>query len=114
MTIVYGVDTNEPFTPKDVCSALVECFVEAHKKELDDMKEFANEATDEELERMKVINVRQMINNFFTDVGGDCDNPTKEDIVLVLERTKNFAKNFRKQEVIEGHYKKIKKLIEKL
>jgi hypothetical protein len=114
MTIIYGIDTNKPFTPKDVCSAIVECFVEAHKKELNEMKEFLDGATKEELERMKIINVKQMINNFFVEVGGNCDNPTKDDIVLVLGKIKEFAKNFRNPKVIEGHYQKINKLVDKL
>jgi hypothetical protein len=114
MNIIYGINTSKPFTSKDVCNAIIECFVEAHKKELNEMKEFAQGTTKEELERMKVINVKQMINNFFVEVEGDCDNPTKEDIVLVLEKIKEFAKNFRNQEIIEGHYKKIKKLVDKL
>jgi hypothetical protein len=114
MSIIYGIDTSKPFTAKDVCGAIVECFVEAHKKELDEMKGFVDGATKEELERMKIINVKQMINNFFAEVDGSCDNPTKEDIKLVMEKIREFAKNFRNPEVIEAHYKKIKQLVDNL
>ena len=114
MTIIYGIDTNKPLTPKDACNAIIECFVEAHKKELNEMKDFVSGADKDELERMKIINVKQMVNNFFSEVGGDCDNPTKEDIILVLGKMKEFAVNFRNPQVIEEHYNKIKKLINKL
>lgn len=114
MTIIYGIDTKKPFSPKDVCNAIVECFVEAHKKELNEMKEFVDDANQDELERMKVINVKQMINNFFEEVGGNCDNPTKRDISAVLEKLKDFSGNFRDPKNIESHYRKIKKLVDNL
>jgi len=114
MNTIYGVDNSKAFSAKDVCNAIVECFTEAHREVLDEMIEFSDGATKEEFERMKVINVKQMLSNFFREIGGDCDNPTKEELLLVLDKLKNFSSNFRNQKVINMHYNKLMKLVEKL
>lgn len=114
MTIVYGVDTSKPVSPHDVRDAIVLCFVAAHAEALDDLKEYAHEMKPEEFERIKVINVSQMIREFFTEVGGNFEDPTKESITKVVEKLKIFAGNFRQSDVISKHYREIIELVQAL
>ena len=48
----------------------------------------------QEYERLKKLNVRALIRNFFTKVNGDYDNPTNESLLNVLDELKEFADNF--------------------
>ena len=115
MTIIYGVNTEKHISPSDVRDAIVECFTQAHKEQLDELKEYShNNISDKEFEEMKRINVRQLVRNMMKNSGGDYDRPTKETIKKAIEKLKEFAGNFRNQEIIEKHYKDILVLIEKL
>lgn len=114
MTIIYGVDTTKPVSAHDVRDAIVSCFVAAHAEALDDLKNYAAEMKPEEFERMKVINVQQMVRGFFKDVGGDFEEPTKESIMNVIEKLKGFAANFRNPEIISKHYSEIIELVQAL
>ena len=116
MVIIYGVDTEKPITPKDVRDAIVRCFVEAHGEILDLMRGTgsATSVSDEDFEKMKKMNVKELIRGFFQEAGGDYENPTKESLIAVCDRLAEFAKNFRKPEVIEKHYGEIMQLMEKL
>lgn len=111
MTIIYGVDTDKPVSPADVRDAIIECFTQAHSEALDDLRNYADDISDDELEQIKRINVRQMIRNFFKESGGNFDNPDKESIMKVLEKLKIFAANFRNPELIARHYSEIITLV---
>lgn len=115
MTIIYGVDTEKPFTVEDVREAIVRCFVQAHSEVMDSyINDIDKNASAEEIEEMKKVNVRQIIKKAFGDSGGDFDNPNKESIIGACGKLKEFAANFRNQEMIQEHYKEIMKLVEKL
>lgn len=114
MTIVYGVDTSKPVSVIDVRDAIVLCFVSAHAEILAELKRYDMNLDTEEFERIKILNVQQMIRGFFSDVGGDFEAPTKEAIEKVLEKLKAFAAHFRNQEVISKHHRELIELVEAL
>jgi len=114
MTIIYGIDTAKPVSPHDVRDAIVTCFVAAHAEILDDMKNYSGDMPSEELERLKLLNVQQLVRSFFKEVKGDFEEPTKESIMLVLGKLKEFAAHFRKPEIIEKHYGEIMELVKAL
>lgn len=114
MSIIYGVDTAKSVSAHDVRDAIVLCFANAHSEALEDLRSYAESVSREQFERMKIINVQQLIRGYFSDVGGDFENPTKESIIAVLGKLKEFAKNFRNQSIIDSHYKEIEILIQAL
>ncbi len=114
MAIIYGVDTSKPITPRDVRDAIVECFFLAHKETLEDMGDYAEDLSPEDLEKAKRDYIKISIRKFFQEVQGDYDNPTKDSILKVLEKLKTFAAHFRKPEVIEKHYNEIIRLVNNL
>ena len=88
-----------------VRDALINCFYEAHCEDTGiDIKEG-------DINREYC---REIISKAFKDVGGDFDNPTKESVVGVVKKLKNFSKGFRDQKIIEKHAKEIMSLINKL
>ena len=115
MTIIYGVDTDKPFTAIDVREAIIKCFVVAHKEVLEqDLSSLAEEMGQEEFEKMKEVNVRQLVRSFFEATYGDFENPTKESLIAVCDKLADFAKSFRQPEIIKKHYEEIIGLIKKL
>lgn len=111
MANIYGIDTEKAVSPEDVRDAIVECFVAAHAEQLDELKEYLDEASKNNFEEMKRINVRQLMRGMFEETGGDFDNPTKASISASLEKLKGFAVNFRNQEIVARHYGEIVKLV---
>jgi glutamyl/glutaminyl-tRNA synthetase len=114
MNIIYGVDTEKSINPKDVRDAIIECFTQAHTESLFDLEDYNKNLSKIELEEIKRINTRQMIRNFFEETGGHYDNPTKESILKMLEKLKEFAQNFRDKSIIEKNFNEILILIKKL
>jgi hypothetical protein len=114
MTIIYGIDTEKPVSPKDVRDAIVECFTQAHSEALADLESYNKELTKADFEQMKRMNIRQMVRNYFEEVGGDYDSPTKDSIMSVIGKLKEFAEHFRDKDMIEKHFNEIKMLLEKL
>lgn len=114
MTIIYGIDTEKPVSPKDVRDAIVECFTQAHSEALSDLENYNKDLTKADFEQMKRMNIRQMVRNYFEEVGGSYDAPTKDSIMNILGKLKEFAENFRDKSMIEKHFNEIKILVEKL
>lgn len=115
MSIIYGVDTSRPFRPEDARDAIVECFTQAHKKILEN--ELAAEIKNmsvEEFERIKYLNIQQLIRSYFEEIGGNYDAPDKESLVAVCDKLAEFAKRFRAEDMIEKHYSQIMQLVDKL
>jgi hypothetical protein len=113
--IVYGVDDSKALTPADVRDALVTCFLRAHKEVVEDLlANSKDESNEQEFERLKLINIRQLIRIFFAKDGGDFDKPTKESLFKVIGRMKDFSASYRKPEIIEKHYNEIADLISKI
>ena len=114
MTIIYGVDTEKPITPIDARDAIVRCFVLAHKEILKNIDEIDRDMSEKELEELKTISVNETIHFFFKEIGGDYEKPTKDSLIGVCDKVRDFSKNFRKPEDINKHYNEIMILVEKL
>ena len=113
--IIYGVDLSKKVTPIMVRDAIIRCFVKAHSDVLDDMREYGEFKTEEEFEKMKNLQVKYLIETMFEDIGGDFNNPTKEQLSKIVIKLKEYAAaSLRKPEVIEKHASEIKRLIEKI
>ena len=115
MVVVYGVDIDDEITPEKVRDAIIECFYNAHQDILKDMYILLEES--KETEKPNEVGreyIKETVINYFIKVGGDFNNPVKEDILKVLEELKEFAKGFRSPEIINKHYGEIMKLVDKL
>ena len=108
---IYGVDLSREITPILVRDAIIECFTQAQHKLINFMIENIGSTQED----AKKINVDQIIKNAFKDVNGDYDNPTKESLINLIMKLKDYAKNaFRETEIIEKHASEIQQLIDKL
>jgi hypothetical protein len=112
--IIYGADITKKVTPTMVRDAIVDCFINAHKSILDEMKEYKEFKSEKEFEAMKKINVKFLIEKTFSDVGGDFNNPNKATLLDVISSLKEYSANFRKPKIIEKHTREIMQLINKL
>ncbi|MCK5334417.1 MAG: hypothetical protein KAJ24_07895 [Candidatus Aenigmarchaeota archaeon] len=110
----YGVDLSKDITPIMVRDAIIECFVSAHSDVLEMMKECHEFKSRQEFEEMKQIDVKLLIKSKFEEVGADFENPSKKDLIAVIDKLAEFARNFRRPEIIKKHYGQIMQLIDKL
>ncbi len=111
---IYGVDMcSNHITPKQVRDAIINCFINAHGGVIKEFKSYEN-LSKEELEKSERNEIQTLVKNFFGEVGGDFENPTKENLIRVMDRLADFSKKFREEEVINKHYQEIKLLIDKL
>jgi hypothetical protein len=107
---IYGVEKDTEYGPKEVLLAVENCFTDAHKEVLDaTMFENASEQDKEALGR---LNVHYLVKNTIEKGGGSYDNPTKADLLNLIEQLRVFAQNFRKPEIVEKRYAEIKGLID--
>lgn len=102
---IYGVDVNKKITPLIVRDAIVECFFQAHCSD-------AN--VDTEDKGTNRLYCQEIVKKAFTDANADFNNPTKENILEVLNKLAKFAKNFRDQEMVQKHMEEMMKLVNKL
>ena len=108
---IYGIDLSGKITPVQVRDAIIKCFSQAQEELMEYMEETAD-IKPEDIEKMYVDYV---IENAFKDVGGDFKNPTKETLIQVIMKLKEYAAGvFREHEIIEKHAGEIKQLIDKL
>jgi hypothetical protein len=110
---IYGVDMSKRITPLMAKDAIIICFHKAHREALDELNNeggFDSEADREGFER---IQTDLIVRSAFEDVNADFNNPTKEDIVRVLDGLAKLASRFRKPEIIKKHYNEIMRLVEK-
>lgn len=98
--------------PASVKDAIIECFMDAHAKELQELDHYASDS--EELERLKEMNVDLLVRKAFEETGGNFENPTKKEIIKAVEYLVGFSGNFRNQEVVMHNKDKIMKLIKLL
>lgn len=101
MAIVYGADTSKKITPSVVRDAIVDCFYRAH---------CVSSSIYETSEANKVM-CEQIIRKMFEESGGDFDFPSKDSILRVLEKLKDFSANFRDPEIIKQHEAEIMELV---
>lgn len=102
MANIFGVDTEKDYTAKDVRDAIVRCFFQAHCEDTGD--EFQEQGVDEEY-------CKALVEKAFADAGGNFDEPTKEDLTIVINGLADFSKNFRDEELIKKHHAEISTLI---
>jgi hypothetical protein len=114
---IYGVDIDAPFTAENVRDAIIRCFTVAHNEVLEETM-FCDMRGDcppeEEVEKLKQLDVRMLIGQMFAKVGADFDHPTKASLWAVAKELQAYAANFRNQEIIGKHAAEIGVLLEKL
>lgn len=112
---IYGIDPDKKFNAKDVRDAIILCFTQAHQKVLDEYRKYnVSGMNEQEIEEMKKMNVEILVKKFFKKIGGDFENPKKEDLIKVCDELAEFAKNFRDQKTVKKNYNQIASLIKKL
>lgn len=111
---IYGVDITKKVTPHMVRDAIIECYYEAHCNVLELAKEAFYEPPKKNFDEMKKAHVRELIENFICDAGGDINNPSKNCLTMLLNRLQKIASTYRKPDVINKHVREINKLIDKL
>ena len=109
---LYGVDLSKPVTSTKARDALIECFTLAHDVELAQALNIEMGAGIEHEEKKKSVTI--FIKDVFQDVGGDYENPTKKDLLNVINYLKAFSEHFRDKTVIEKHVREMKEIIGKL
>jgi len=72
------------------------------------------EAIDKKFNEMKKSHVKELIQEIFHKIGGNFNDPTKENLEEVVEHLKKFAKVYRKPEIIKKHVSEIIFLINKI
>jgi len=108
---IYGVDISEKITPIQVRDAMVRCFSLAQE----DFKKYVKENTDIAPKKIERFFVDFLIEKAFIDVGGDFNNPTKENFLQVVILLQEHAtRAFRDSSIIKKHTEEIKQLIDKL
>lgn len=107
MTVLYGINKAENYTPKDVRDAITECFFQAHKEQIDLPQADNND-------EIRKIFIKEKIKETFTVTDTNYENPSKQDLITVIDALKDFAKHYRNKEVIQKHYTEILSLIEGL
>ncbi len=108
---IYGVDTSKKVTPIMVRDAIIDCFKQAHDEILQTMKEYYEFKSEKEFEELKHLNVKFLVESKFEEVGGDFENPSKRDLIKVIDKLAEYASHFRRPEIIKKHYDEIMKLI---
>ena len=112
--IIYGVDVNKNVTPVMVRDAIIQCFYEAHCNVLELARETFGHPPEEKFEEMKKSHVRELVEDAFHSIKGDFNNPTKDNLLRIVENLKEFASIYRKPDVIKKHVSEIILLMDKL
>ncbi|PIS09703.1 hypothetical protein COT75_00720 [Candidatus Beckwithbacteria bacterium CG10_big_fil_rev_8_21_14_0_10_34_10] len=115
MTVIYGVNPKKPYTCQDVLGAIERCFVKAHDDVLNkEMTSEAQQFNPQELENLKKLSVLQLIKDIFKEIGGNYENPTKENLIGVCDKLAEYSKMYRFPEAIKKHYEEIMQLVDGL
>lgn len=93
--------------------AVIDCYYQADLEVLESLFQ-PSDYQSKEVEETKRKHMDVMIKKFFHDVNGDFNNSTKESLVKVIDKCREFAKCFRDQSVIQEHYNKILMLINRI
>lgn len=112
--ILYGVDLNKNISPILVRDAIIKCFYEAHCNVLELARESFGYPSDKKFNEMKKSHVKELVQEIFHKIGGNFNDPTKENLEEVVEHLKKFAKVYRKPEIIKKHVNEINFLINKI
>ncbi|MFE3845593.1 hypothetical protein ACFL1L_01870 [Thermoplasmatota archaeon] len=110
---IYGINPEEEINPHMVRNAILQCFFEADKEVIKKLFQKSDFESNEDKEIGKK-HVEIVIKKMFEDVNGDFNNPTKESLINVVNKCKEFAGLFRDKETIEKHAYEIMTLINRL
>lgn len=105
---------NKEITPIFIRDQIVECFTTAHSEALEEMIRGSDDENRQEVEDIKKINILYFIKSKFEEVGADFTNPTRKDLIAVLDKLVKFSLNFRAPDIVKGNYSKMMALVEKL
>ncbi len=111
---VYDVNIHESVTPEMVRDAVVKCFTAAHSEALEELREFTTVENQKEFDELKKASAEALIRQFFSEVGGDFDRPTKEAIMATLGKLAEFSEKFRSPEIVKKHKEALSVIIGKL
>ncbi|RMD59682.1 hypothetical protein D6821_00660 [Candidatus Parcubacteria bacterium] len=111
---LFGVKISNPPTPQEIKEAIVQCFLQAHQKQLKALKEFSPQLTAAEEKTLKRTTIETLLKKLSEQDGNDFDKPTKQGLLQLLDRLKNYASYFRDKKIIERHYQQIKQLVDLL
>jgi len=112
--IIYGVDVRKDVTPVMVRDTLIQCFYKAHCNVLELARETFGHPPERKFEKMKKVHVKELVQDIFVKIEGDFNNPTKDNLLKVLDNLKSFASIYRMLNVIKKHVSEIMLLINKL
>ncbi|UCF49519.1 MAG: hypothetical protein JSU91_07160 [Thermoplasmatales archaeon] len=112
--IIYGVDVTKDVTPIMVRDAMIQCFYKAHCNVLELARETFGHPPENKFEEMKKSHVKELVEDIYHRIGGDFNNPTKENLIMVLEKLKEFASIYRRPNIVKKHVAEILILINKL
>lgn len=104
MSVIYGVDTEKPVTALMVRDAIVECFATAH------CQDTALDSDGANLEASKKYCI-EIVRKAFEESQLQFDAPTKEGLMIVIERLAQFSSSFRNPDIINSHKQEIQSLI---
>ena len=108
---IYCVDLSGKITPIQVRDAVIKCFMQAQGE----LMKYVGEITEFKPEEIEKIHVDHIIEKTFKEADGDFDYPSKETLIQVILKLKEYALGvFRDAEIIEKHMGEIKQLIDKL
>lgn len=110
---IYGANIKKVVTPIVVRDAIVNCFIQAHDQLDIDIKEYSS-IDSKNMKSIKEINAINLIKKFFEESEGDYEKPTRESIMGVLKKLKEFSMNFRNKKLVEQHENEIMALVKQL
>jgi len=110
--LIYGLDPNGSFTTIDVRDAIIRCFFQAHNKEIEKIFKDLCFQDEQQSKEFKQQHTELLIRTFFNDVNADFDHPTKQSLIDVVNKCKQFAQSFRDQTIIEENAALIQTLID--
>jgi hypothetical protein len=115
MAMIFGVQTDKPYTAIQVRDALLACFIKAHEPaQKEQIKEIIKGMNEVGAEKLVQVNIEQNVYNAFRTTGGSFDAPTKASILKAMDALKEFSKQFRSTEVIERNYQDMLTLVKGL
>lgn len=109
--IIYGVDISKDVTAIQVRDAIIECFFQAHGCVIEEIKKFSNISSEEKLNELKRKTVLSIIQKKFNDIGADFNNPTKQNLIDVVEKLAEYSSQFRNPNSIDKNVNDIMRLI---
>lgn len=97
-------ESDQPLTAIQVRDAIIKCFGEAHDKVLDSLEEFSDSKDPAQLEKFKQMDILMTVKSICKKCSVNFDNPTKEDLVKIIDELAKFSSNFRSEEIINRNY----------